>query len=58
MNVVGDVGMDCGNGEGIVSDAIDSEHGNAKLDKNGAGVTTVQWKVTAQTEIKYKTMYV
>jgi len=42
-----------GNGDGIVNDDIDSEHGNANLDKSGAGDTTVQRKAIAQTEIKY-----
>jgi len=37
-----------GNGDGIVNDNIDSEHGNANLDKSGAGDTTVQRKATAQ----------
>jgi len=38
----------------MVNDDIDSEHGNANLDKIGAGGTTVQRKANAQTEIKYK----
>jgi hypothetical protein len=42
-----------GNGDGLVKDDIDSEHGSANLDKSGAGGTTVQRKATAQTEIKY-----
>ena len=42
-----------GNGDGIVNDNIDCEHGNANLDKSYAGDTTVQRKATAQTDIKY-----
>jgi len=42
-----------GNGDGIVNDDIDSEHGNANLDKSGAGDTTVQRKATAEAEIRY-----
>jgi len=39
---------DGGNGDGIVNEDIDSEHGNANLDKSDAGDTTVQRKVSAQ----------